>query len=136
MGHDGPRVSPAPVGRECLAWGRVQKAGHSPFAFGPHRTCLGCGSLWCSWLLQLWLCICYPTCDTGRQSTASWSDGRPDPGQPRGQIPSGYYPQLWAGHTVPEPHPSTCPSVPLFLASVTQAGKACGELLAPISCLV
>ncbi|XP_074223213.1 coiled-coil domain-containing protein 136 isoform X7 [Camelus bactrianus] len=60
-----------------------------------------------------------------------------DLGQPRGQIPSGHYTQLWAGHTVPEPPPHPCvPCVPISLASATQAGKAHGELLAPISCLV
>nr|XP_031311182.1 coiled-coil domain-containing protein 136 isoform X4 [Camelus dromedarius] len=60
-----------------------------------------------------------------------------DLGQPRGQIPSGHYTQLWAGHTVPEPSPHPCvPCVPISLASATQAGKAHGELLAPISCLV
>ncbi|XP_031311186.2 coiled-coil domain-containing protein 136 isoform X4 [Camelus dromedarius] len=60
-----------------------------------------------------------------------------DLGQPRGQIPSGHYTQLWAGHTVPEPSPHPCvPCVRISLASATQAGKAHGELLAPISCLV
>nr|XP_045367044.1 coiled-coil domain-containing protein 136 isoform X12 [Camelus bactrianus] len=60
-----------------------------------------------------------------------------DLGQPRGQIPGGHYTQLWAGHTVPEPPPHPCvPCVPISLASATQAGKAHGELLAPISCLV
>ncbi|XP_054415775.1 coiled-coil domain-containing protein 136 isoform X18 [Pongo abelii] len=97
------------------------------------RTCLGCGSLWYSWLLQLWLCMCYPTCDSRSQSSASWSDGRPWPA--RGQIPSGHHPQLWAGHTVPEPSPYV-PCVPISSASVTQAEKACGEQLTSISCLV
>ncbi|XP_054351093.1 coiled-coil domain-containing protein 136 isoform X16 [Pongo pygmaeus] len=97
------------------------------------RTCLGCGSLWYSWLLQLWLCMCYPTCDSRSQSSASWSDGRPWPA--RGQIPSGHHPQLWAGHTVPEPSPYV-PCVPISSASVTQAEKACGERLTSISCLV
>ncbi|XP_063498325.1 coiled-coil domain-containing protein 136 isoform X8 [Symphalangus syndactylus] len=97
------------------------------------RTCLGCGSLWYSWLLQLWLCMCYPTCDSRSQSSDSWSDGRPWPA--RGQIPSGHHPQLWAGHTVPEPSPYV-PCVPISSASVTQAEKPCGERLTPISCLV
>lgn len=103
-----------------LAQGGVQKAGHSPFVFGPHRTCLGCGSLWCSWLLQLWLCMCYPTCDRRRQSSASWSDGGPGPAEradPQWPLPSA----LGRTHRARAPAPPICSTCP-HLLSLSHSG--------------
>lgn len=96
----------------------------------PKRTCLGYGSLWYSWLLQLWLCMCYPTWDHRRQSPglAGRADAQQLPPSPLGRT------HCARGPTLP-----LCPMCPHSLASVTQAGKAYGSFWlspAPISCLV
>ncbi|XP_028618452.1 coiled-coil domain-containing protein 136 isoform X3 [Grammomys surdaster] len=54
--------------------------------------------------------------------------------QPRGQIPKGYHPHLWAEYTVLEPPPHLCFSI--SLASATQIGKAYGSCWLSTSCLV
>jgi hypothetical protein len=98
---------------------------------GPHRTCLGCGSLWYSWLLQLWLCMCYPTCDRRRQSFASWSDGRPGPAQVAD--PQRPTPSLSGGtYYARAPTPSMCPMCPHLLFLHHLGWKGLWELLAPV----
>ncbi|KAM4855616.1 coiled-coil domain-containing protein 136 isoform X4 [Urocitellus parryii] len=97
----------------------------------PGRTCLGCGSLWHSWLLQLWLCMCYPACDRRSQSSASWSDGRPGPAEradpqepppsPLGRTHYARAPTSLMSHVSP----------PISLASATEAGKAYGSCCLP-----
>lgn len=88
--------------------GLRRKAGGSLLLFAPHRTCLACGSLWCSWPLQRWLCICYLTCDRRIQNTATWSDGRPGPGQ-RADSQRPPPSSLGGTHCARAPTPPMCP---------------------------